>query len=123
MQETLQAGIAISPNSVPRQRKLGDVALKNGARDVAKLAYKRVVEEKRSYLFRPTDMSKLVKVHMESGDIAAAKYLITTEKRFLTETDEGRLVYHANMSNVYAAEGDSAGAKRHMGDALFLKDR
>lgn len=122
MQKTLELWVGIAPKSVIRQRRLWDIALKNQDTATAKKAYQRIVLEKRSYNFQPTDMAKLAKVHIEEWNTTAAKDFLMGQQKFLRETKGGSVVYSANMANVYSKVWDTENAKKCISDILYMKE-
>lgn len=123
LQKTLELWVSISPKSVLRQRRLGDVALRNGDHKTAINAFKKIVWEKRSYNFNPTDMAKLAKTYCQWWDTVAAKDLLLSQQKFLRETNGGSIVYSSNMADIYAQVWDIQNAQQSMADALHIKER
>lgn len=121
MQKTLQLGVNMSPKSLPRQRKLGDVALKNDDTATAEKAYEKIVREKYSYAFRPADMATLARSYLKRGDTKATKHLVENQKKFLNATDEGKVIVSVAMAEVCSKTGDTVNAKRHIQEAIRVK--
>lgn len=123
MQKTLQSGVKISPKSLTRQRRLGDVAFKNNDVATAEKAYERIVEERHSYHFHPNDMATLSRSYIGRGDVNATRRLMDNQRKFLNATDLGRVIVSANMAEVCSRSGDIPNAKRHLQNVLFEKDK
>lgn len=69
-QATLQEATTRSPNTLARQKALGEIALVNGAFDVAEHAFKTVVEKgAHSILRHPEDHGRLARAQIEQGKL------------------------------------------------------
>lgn len=123
VQQTLQLWVNISPKSLTRQRRLGDAASKNGDAITAEKAYKKIVSEKYSYNFRPADMATLARTYLAKGDIAATRDLLAQERRFLQDSDEGKIIVSANMAEIYTRTGDVQSAKRCLEDVMHIREK
>ena len=67
-QETLGRAVAVSPNSLPRQQMLGELALQNGDLDTAARSLERVLTRgANSVHLRPEDFANMAKVYMGQG--------------------------------------------------------
>jgi len=72
-QATLQRATARSPNTLARQKVLGELALANGQLDVAEQAFKTVVEKgTHSILRSPEDHGRLARVQIDQGKLTEA---------------------------------------------------
>ena len=121
MQKTLQLGVNASPKSLKRQRQLGDIALENNDTVTAEIAYKKIVEEKYSHVFKPTDMATLARLHFQKDDLRSARALVDNNRKFLNVTDEGQIIVSVTLAQVSTRSGDTMTAKRHIENALWVK--
>ena len=112
----------MSPKSLPRQRKLGDTARQNNDIPTSERAYEKIVKERYSYSFQPSDMATLARSYIKRGDISATKHLMENHKKFLSTTEEGKVIVSVAMAEVCTKFGDSVGARRHIQDVLRVKD-
>ncbi|MDR3419227.1 MAG: response regulator [Nevskia sp.] len=122
-QATLQAATELSPKSVRRQRRLGDLAMRNGQTAVAETAYRRAIQEGRgSYLASAGEYIEL-----------AAMLGARSMTKGLAALGEGRVALRAHPGEelriavwqalTYANNGLPKDAKRFLTQALQIFPR
>ncbi len=118
-QAALAAGVERSPNTLPRQRKLGNVARRNGDLDTAGKAFSTVVENgKYSYFRRPEDYADLGDVMAAKGDFKEALSLMGEARRQFSNSPEASLCAAVMESLIYRKSGDDEAAESAIEEAL-----
>lgn len=121
-QAILKQGTEVSPKTVKRQQKLGDVAARNGDLNTAKTAYKNAIEKGRNSVFvTPTDYANLCRVQVEQGDTGGAMETLNGARKVLRESDDGQLVVATVEGVVYSKMGRSDAAQKSLDEAARLR--
>ncbi|TCJ12333.1 response regulator [Parasulfuritortus cantonensis] len=118
-QVTLKRGVTMSPRSVQRQRRLGQVSYKNQDIEEAEGAFGAVVSKgKNSIYLAPDDFANLSRVYLETERGSDALRVIQDNQSWLQESTEGKLVASVMTGLYQARKGNVAEAERHMKEAL-----
>lgn len=123
-QTTLHRGVGISAKSTRRQRRLGEVAYQNEDLESAQTAFGAAIDKGRHSVFlTANDFANLARVHLDRDNPGAASELIVGNRKFLQESDVGKLVSAVVMGQVATRAGRGDEAERQMRAALELKQR
>jgi len=118
-QKTLAAAVAISPHTVQRLRKLGEVALEAGDHAAAEQSFRQVVTRSRHSEFRsPADHLGLVKALVGKGDALSAAGVIRDMERALPGAPETAACAALATALVQDAGGNRAGAATQLKQAV-----
>lgn len=118
-QKTLAAAVALSPHTVQRLRKLGEVALEAGDHAAAEQSFRQAVTRARHSEFRgPEDHLGLVKALVGKGDAPAAAGVIRDMERSLPGAPETAACAALATALVQDAGGDRAGAAAQLKQAV-----
>jgi CheY-like chemotaxis protein len=118
-QKTLAAAVAISPHTVQRLRKLGEVALETGDHAAAEQSFRQVVTRSRHSAFRsPEDHLGLVKALVGKGDAPGAAGAIRDMERALPGAPETAACAALATALVQDAGGNRAGAAAQLKQAV-----
>jgi tetratricopeptide (TPR) repeat protein len=121
-QRTLKRGLETSPNAPRRQRRLGEVALRNKDMETAEKAFKAVLEKgKHSIFLEPTDCANLARTYVSQGNFAAANDVIRNHRQLLEETREGKLITALVTGQVMAHSGKKKEAQAAIKQAISLQ--
>lgn len=121
-QAALAAGVERSPNTLPRQRKLGNVARRNGDLDTAEKAYTTIVENgKYSYFRRPEDYTDLGGVMADKGNFGEALSLMGEARKQFNNSPEASLCAAVMESTIFKKSGDDEAAEAAIKEALQLQ--
>jgi tetratricopeptide (TPR) repeat protein len=108
---TLQDAVAVSPHTVRRLRKLGEVALDGGDADTAEKSFRQVVARARYSEFRsPEDHVNLVRALVAKGDPAGAGGVIRDLERSLRGTPEAQACKSMSSALLLDATGNPGAA-------------
>lgn len=122
-QETLRQGVTTSPKSLLRQRRLGEVAFQNGDLASAEAAFDAAVSKGRHSIFlQPNDFANLSRVYVEEGNSAEALRVLQDNRKYLQESDEGKLVAAVMSGLAHSRAGNDAEATRYATEAVRLRD-
>jgi len=120
-QQTLQRAVEVSANAPGRQRRLGEVALRNQDLATAEKAFKAVLDKGRnSVLLDPADCANLSRTYLAMGNAQAASQVISDHRQFLLESREGKLVSSVIQGQVMMAGGKRKEAQVAIQQALAL---
>ncbi len=118
-QAALAAAVEKAPNTLPRQRKLGDVARRNGDLDTAEKAYSTVVQNgKYSYFRRPDDYADLGGVMAEKGNFNEALSLMGEARRQFNHSPEASMCAAVMESIIHKKSGNDEDAQAALAEAL-----
>lgn len=121
-QRSLERGVGVSARSPRRQRRLGELAYRNHDMTTAESAYKAAIDKGRNSVFLvPNDFANLARVQIERGDERAARELIASNRKFLQESDQGRLVSAVVQARADARQGRAADVRTSMAEAMRLR--
>ncbi len=122
-QEVLSKAVAISPNTLARQRMMGDVAMRNGDITAAEAAYTTIVEKGRTSFFRdPNDYVNLSRALLECGKNEDAINRLREGRQSFSNAPEAVFAASVMESQAYSQMGKAAAAKEALGRAMALKD-
>jgi DNA-binding NarL/FixJ family response regulator len=115
----LESAVAISPHTVTRLRRLGEVAMEAGDVAVAEKSFQQVVSKARYSEFRdPEDHVKLVQTLVQKGDVQLAATVVRDlEKSFagLKKTEACRAF---SAALIHGQTGDSERAAKELSAAV-----
>lgn len=121
-QKTLMGAVGVSAQSPRRQRLLGEVACRNKDTRVAENAFKAVIQRGRhSIAIAPKDFSNLSRLYVEQGNLEAAAEVMTSNRPFLNESAEGRMVQAVSLAQIRMKEGKPGEAGPLLREALDLQ--
>lgn len=88
-QQTLARALAASPYTMHRQKRMGEIALRNGDLHAAEEAYAQVVERgKMSFFRKPDDYANLSRVQIEREKLEAAANTLRELRKTFPKTPE-----------------------------------
>lgn len=120
-QQALERGVAVSPKTVRRLQRLGEVAFDNGDLEVAKTTFMNVIEKGRNSVFvSPQDYGHLCRVQVEQGDVNGALETLRKGKAVLQASLEGRFVSAVVRGIVHHRTGNGVEAEQAMEEAAKL---
>lgn len=123
-QHTLHRGVEVSAKSPRRQRRLGELAYQNEDLDSAQAAFSAAIEKGRNSVFLvANDFANLARVHLDQGNAKAAAEIITSNRKLLQESPEGKLVVAVVQAQVQARNAQHKEARAGMLEAMQLKKR
>jgi len=118
-QKVLSSAVALSPHTVQRLRKLGEVALDAGDPAAAEQSFRQVVTRSRHSAFRtPEDHLGLVKALVGKGDALTAAGVIRDMERSLPDAPETAACAALATALVQDAGGNPAGAVTQLKQAV-----
>lgn len=121
--ETLQDAVKVSPNTVRRQRELGDVAAEVGDMATAAKALATVVAKAKYSDFRdPEDHVQLVKAQLGMGDTAAANATLRDLERSMDGLPKTSLCRALSTAMIATREGDRDRASAALDEAVRFND-
>jgi tetratricopeptide (TPR) repeat protein len=121
-QTALAAGVARSPNTLPRQRKLGSIARRNGDLDTAEKAFSTVVENgKYSYFRSPEDYADLGGIMADKGKFSEALNLMGEARKQFSNSPEASMCAAVMESRIYRQSGNEEAAQAALAEALQLQ--
>jgi tetratricopeptide (TPR) repeat protein len=122
-QEILQKAAAISPNNSLRQRRVGDVAVRNDDLDTAERAYNKVLERHRGSTLKVIDdFTDLTRVMLGKGHTVGARKITQELRRDWRGNKKGELAALIMDSLCANQEGESSKAKQALESALALHE-
>ncbi|HQO28485.1 MAG TPA: response regulator [Accumulibacter sp.] len=120
-QEVLERATVRSPNNSNRQRKVGDVAVRNNDLAAAEKAYNKVLDRRRgSSLKDVNDYTNLTRVLLDRGQTEAAKAITEDLRRSWRGNKQGEVAALVMESLCANKEGDNSKAQRAVQKALEL---
>ena len=122
-QATLNKGVVKSPKSLVRQRKLAQLAHRNGDLDTAKSAYEQAIRiGKHSCYRQPDDYNGLAKTLIESGKPDDAIRVAEDLCQEYRDDPEASMVAAVTEGMAHAANGNKEAADDSLQQALQLFD-
>jgi len=120
-QKVLQQAVNLSPNSPPRQKQLGDTAVRNGALDVAQAAFKKNIRLSEFSVYKnPAVYARLAQVLADKGEGQEALNVLKRSKADFRFNPVAALQTAAAESAVYQKLGQPALAQAAMANAEQL---
>ncbi|MDF3025151.1 MAG: response regulator, partial [Alphaproteobacteria bacterium] len=111
--------VSISPHTVRRLRKLGEVAMEAGDADTAEHSFQQVVSKARYSEFRdPEDHVRLVKSLVVKGDTEQAAAVIRDMSRSLSASVKTPVCRAFSSAIVHEATGNADLAVQHLNEAV-----
>lgn len=121
--DILQDAVKVSPHSVRRLRKLGEVSTEVGDMETAAKTLSEVVRKGKYSDFRdPEDHVSLVKAQLGMGDVAAANNTVRDLERSMEGQPKTALCKALSTAMVATQAGDAEAADLALSDALRLND-
>lgn len=123
-QDVLAAGVARSPNTLPRQRKLGNVAHRNGDLGMAEKAFSAVVQKGKHSFFRsPEDYINLGGVLSDKGDYQEALSLMGEARAQFNHSPEASMCAAVMESVIHKKNGNEEESQAALNEALQWQER
>jgi tetratricopeptide (TPR) repeat protein len=123
-QEILAAGAARAPNTLPRQRKLGSIAHRNGDLEAAEKAFSAVVQKgKHSYFRSPDDYVNLGGVLSDKGNFQEALSLMKEARTQFNHSPEASMCAAVMESVIHKKTGNEEEAQASLDEALQWQER
>ena len=117
--EVLGRAVVISPNSLGRLRKLGEVAFESGDIAAAEKAFQQVVKKARYSEFRdPEDHVRLVTTLIRKGDTVQAATVIRDLDKSLSDSAKGKTCHAMSSAMLFSETGDAARAAAELARAV-----
>lgn len=121
--ETLEEAVRVSPHTMRRLRKLGQVATEVGDMQTASKILSEVVRKGKYSDFRdPEDHVALVKAQLGMGDVAAANNTLRDLDRSMDGQPKAALCKALSTAMVATKMGDEAAANAALSEALLCND-
>lgn len=121
--DTLQSAVKVSPHTVRRLRKFGEVSLELGDMEAAERAIAEVVRKGKYSDFRdPEDHVTLVKAQLGLGDTAKATATLRDLERSMTGLSKTPLCKALSTAMVATRTGDAATATSALEEAMKHND-
>ncbi len=121
--DTLQSAVKVSPHTVRRLRKFGEVSLELGDMEAAERAIAEVVRKGKYSDFRdPEDHVTLVKAQLGLGDTAKATATLRDLERSMTGLSKTPLCKALSTAMVATRTGDAAAATSALEEAMKHND-
>lgn len=121
-QKTLINAVERSPRIVSRQRRLGELATRNGDMDTAETAFRAAIDcDQNNISFSGEDYASLIRICLAKGDIQGATATYSKMMQNTMRGDNGRereLVAGIVSSLIKAAQGKSDESKAQLNIAL-----
>lgn len=123
-QATLAAATEVSPHNTSRQRRVGDIATRNGDLGVAEQAYQTALRRVRgSSLVSVGDYSNLARVLLDQGKVGQARAIALDLRREQRNDPMGELAASITESLCYRREGEDAKAREALDRALAVRQQ
>ncbi len=114
----LENAVAISPHTVVRLRKLGDLAMEAGDVEVAEKSFQQVVSKARYSEFRdPEDHVKLVKTLVQKGDMQLAATVVRDLEKSFAGVKKTEACRAFSSALIHAQMGDTDQAGKELAKA------
>jgi DNA-binding response OmpR family regulator len=120
---TLDQAVARSPNTLGRQRALGDVAFSLGELETAERAFSKVVARNvHSILRSPEDHARLARIQIEQGKFQEAGAVLKELRQHYADDPNAGFAANVVESLKEAHAGNREAAARLIEDAIKLQD-
>jgi DNA-binding response OmpR family regulator/Tfp pilus assembly protein PilF len=112
-QDTLSRAVSVSPNTLPRQQALGELALNNGDLDTAVRSLERVLTRgANSVYLRPEDFANMAKVYMGQGKVERALATAREISRAFKHEPRAQFASAVTESLLHAQAGDEVASRK-----------
>jgi DNA-binding response OmpR family regulator/Tfp pilus assembly protein PilF len=112
-QDTLSRAVSVSPNTLPRQQALGELALNNGDLDTAVRSLERVLTRgANSVYLRPEDFANMAKVYMGQGKVERALATAREINRAFKHEPRAQFASAVTESLLHAQAGDEVASRK-----------
>lgn len=123
-QAVLEKAVEISPQTLSRQTRVGEIAYRNGDLAKAKRAFGIVVDKGRYSFFRSaSDFISLSRVHLDEGQHDKALSVMTDAKKSFDKTPELELTTAVMESLIHHGANNAAASKQALDKALEIKQQ
>ncbi len=123
-QAVLEKAVEISPQTLSRQTRVGEIAYRNGDLVKAKRAFGIVVDKGRYSFFRsPNDFISLSRVHLDEGQHDKALAVVTDAKKSFDKTPELEMATSVMESLIHHGANNETAAKQALQNALDIKEK
>jgi len=114
----LENAVAISPHTVTRLRKLGEVAMEIGDVEIAEKSFQQVVSKARYSEFRdPEDHVKLVKMLVKKGDMQLAATVVRDLEKSFSGVKKSEACRAFSAALIHMQAGDNERAAKELSAA------
>ena len=118
-QATLASAAELSPHNTLRQRRVGEIAVRNGDLDTAEQAYQTALRRARgSSLVSVDDYTNLSRVFLDRGKVAQAKTVALDLRRDRRNDPVSEVAASITESLCFGKEGDASKAREALDKAL-----
>ncbi len=123
-QAVLEKAVEMSPQTLSRQTRVGEIAYRNGDLVKAKRAFGIVVDKGRYSFFRAaSDFISLSRVHLDEGQHDKALSVVADAKKSFDKTPELELTTAVMESLIYHGANNAAASKQALDKALEIKQQ
>lgn len=123
-QTVLEKAVEISPETLSRQTRVGEIAYRNGDLVKAKRAFGIVVDKGRYSFFRSaSDFISLSRVHLDEGLHDKALSVVTDAKKTFDKTPELEMATSVMESLIHHSAKNETAAKQALQNALDIKEK
>ncbi|MFA5170237.1 MAG: tetratricopeptide repeat protein [Sulfuriferula sp.] len=123
-QTILEKAVEISPETLSRQTRVGEIAYRNGDLVKAKRAFGIVVDKGRYSFFRSaSDFISLSRVHLDEGLHDKALSVVTDAKKSFDKTPELEVATSVMESLIHHSAKNETAARQALQNALDIKEK
>lgn len=120
-QDMLAIGVAKSPKSLLRQRKLAQVAYQNEDLETATTAYEHALQVGKHSCYKSADdYNSLARTYVDAGKADNAMNMVSKIQKDFKNDSQAGMVAAITEGMVYSSKGDTEAAKNCMANALEM---
>ena len=121
-QQVLARAVTASPNTLHRQKEMGQLAMRNGDMETAEQAFSKVVERGKTSFFRVAeDFSNLSRVQMERGKLNEALSTLRDARTSFNNSNEVTFTASVMESLVHKKAGNDQASAVALATAMHTK--
>jgi len=121
-QQVLERAITASPNTLHRQKEMGQLAMRNGDMETAEQAFSKVVERGKTSFFRVADdFANLSRVQMERGKFNEALSTLRDARTSFNNSNEATFTASVMESLVHKKAGNDQASAVALATAMHTK--